>query len=184
MFWIVWFLQLSGQTHLPRGLQCQSGHRPINLERSIGKCNSSGLVLLRKCAEHELLITITVFCLSTRRKTSWMHPRSKHWHLIDYVIVRRKDRQDVRVTKTMCGTDCWTDHRIIVSKLNQRIQSVRRPQGKKVPKKLDVSKLKQDSKRQAFINGFCSRLDALEHCSEDVDESWTETPFRLQQWIP
>ena len=40
-------------------------------------------------------------------------------------------------------------------------------------KKLDVSKLKLDSKRQAFVNDLCSRLDALEHNSKDVDESWT-----------
>ena len=115
----------------------------------------------------------TVFRLSTRRKTTWMHPCSKHWHFIGYVIVRRKDRQDVRVTKTMCGADCWTDHRLVVSKLNLRSQPVRRPHGKKVPKKFDVSKLKQDSKRQAFVNDLCSRLDALNHSSEDVDESWT-----------
>ena len=68
----------------------------------------------------------------------------------------------------MCGADCWTDHRL-VSKLNLRSQPVRRPQGKKVPKKLDISKLKQDSKRQAFVNNLCSCLDALEHSSEDVD---------------
>ena len=73
----------------------------------------------------------------------------------------------------MYGADCWTDFRLVISKLNLRIQPVRRPQGKKVPKKLDVSKLKQDSKRQALVNDFCSRLDALEHSSEDVDESWT-----------
>ena len=73
----------------------------------------------------------------------------------------------------MCGADCWTDHRLVVSKLNLRIQPVRRPQGKKVPKKLDVSEMKQDSKRQAFVNDLCSRLDALEHSSKDVDEVWT-----------
>ena len=101
----------------------------------VGKCHSNGLLLLRKCAEHDLLFTNTVFRLLTRRKTTWMHPRSKYWHLIDYVIVRKKNRQDVRVTKTMCGADCWTDHRLVVSKHNLRIQPVRRPQGKKVPKK-------------------------------------------------
>ena len=77
------------------------------------------------------------------------------------------------MTKSMCGADCWTDHRLVVSKLNLRIQPVRRPQGKKIPKRLDVSKLKPDSKRQAFVNDISNHLDALEHSLEDVDESWT-----------
>ena len=73
----------------------------------------------------------------------------------------------------MCGADCWTDHRLVFSKLNLRIQPARRPQGKTVPKRLDVSKLKQDSKRQAFINNICSRLDAMELTSDDLEENWT-----------
>ena len=140
MIWILWFLQHPGQTNssslgtsMPVRTDHQTWEGVIGAE-GVGKCNSNGLLLLRKCAEHELLITNTVFRLPTRWKTTWMQLRFKHWHLIDYVIVRRKDRQDVRVTKTMCGADCWTDHRLVVSKLNLRIQPVRRPQGKKVPK--------------------------------------------------
>ena len=186
MIWILWFLQYLGQTKSSSS-GTSTDHQTwegVTGSEGVGKCNSNGLLFLRKSAEHELLITNTVFRPPTRRKISWMHPRSKHWHLIDYVIVRRKDRQDVRVTKTMCGADCSTEHRLVVSKLNLRIQPVRRPQGKKVPKKLYVSKLKQDSKRQAFVNDLCSRLDALEHSSEDVDESWTvfRDTFTLQQW--
>ncbi|XP_035699628.1 craniofacial development protein 2-like [Branchiostoma floridae] len=85
----------------------------------VGKCNSNGVLLLKM---HGLLITNTFYRLPMRKRTSWMHPRSKHWHLIDYVITRKRDRQDIKVTKAMCGAECWTDHRLIVAKVKLRIQ--------------------------------------------------------------
>ena len=77
------------------------------------------------------------------------------------------------MTKTMCGADCWTDHRLVVSKLNLRIQPARRPQGKKAPKRLDVSKLNKDSMRQDFLTDICNQLDAMNLSSEDPEENWT-----------
>ena len=46
------------------------------------------LLLLKKYAGYDLLITNTVFNLPNQNKTSWMHHRSKYWywHFIDYVI--------------------------------------------------------------------------------------------------
>ena len=41
-----------------------------------------------------------------------------------------------------------------------------------MPKILNVLKLKQDSKRQAFINDIYSRLDAMELRSDDPEENW------------
>ena len=88
-------------------------------------------------------------------KKSWMHPRSN-------AIVRRTDRQGVRVTKIMSSADCLTDHRPVVSKFNlTKTHPVMRPQSKKAPKRLDVSTLNQDSIRQAFLNDICNQIFAL-----------------------
>ena len=55
-----------------------------------GKANSNGEMLLTKCAEHNLTVTNTLFRQKDRLKTSWRHPRSGHWHLIDFIIVCRR----------------------------------------------------------------------------------------------
>ena len=132
----------------------------------------NGLLLLQTCAEHELLITNTVFRLPTRNRMSWMHPRSKHWHLINYVVVRKRDRQDVRVTMYMCGADCWTDHRFIVTKLNIRVQPKRRPQGKKAPKRLNITQLKNTNTKQCFVDILEVRLESTPLDSQNVEADW------------
>ena len=87
-----------------------------------------------------------------------MHPRSKDWHLIDYVITRKRDMQDMRVTKAMCGADCWMDHRLIISKLKLRILPPRRPQGQNTAKRLNILKLKNSKVAEEFAADLDGRL--------------------------
>ncbi|KAK9407669.1 hypothetical protein NXF25_006443, partial [Crotalus adamanteus] len=44
----------------------------------VGKLNRNGLLLLRKCAEHNLCITDMMFRFTNKCKTTSLHLRSKH----------------------------------------------------------------------------------------------------------
>ena len=86
-------------------------------DHGVGNMNSSGLRLLSLFSELGLVIINTFFQLRDMRETSWMHPRSKNWHLIDRVNVRRRDFIGVQITQATHGAECSTDHRLIRSTL-------------------------------------------------------------------
>lgn len=50
-------------------------------KHSVVNVSSNGLPLLNLCSEFDLIITNTLFQQRNQLKTTWMHPRSKHWHL-------------------------------------------------------------------------------------------------------
>ena len=80
-----------------------------------GQQNSNGELLTCLCAEFELAITNTYFMQPDNHYYSWTHPRSKRSHLLDYIIVRCKDLQEVKNTRAMRGPDCHTDHYLVCS---------------------------------------------------------------------
>ncbi|BHF84986.1 hypothetical protein SprV_1002814100 [Sparganum proliferum] len=129
--------------------------------------NDNGLLLLRTCAEHRLILTNTFFCLPEREKATWRHPRSRQWHLLDYVLVRRRDQRDVLVTKAIAGADGWTDHRLVISKMRIRLQPRRRPQGKRPPGKLNVALLSLPAHHLHFSTELAQRLDNLPIAAAD-----------------
>ena len=69
---------------------------------------------------------------------------------MDYVIVKADQKREIHVTRAMRGADCWTDHRMIMSKMNLRIRPAlpRRNQGGF--KKINCAALKNDSNRQSY----------------------------------
>ncbi|VDM00972.1 unnamed protein product [Schistocephalus solidus] len=57
----------------------------------LGGCNDNSFLLRKTCAEPRFLLTNTFFRPPTREKTTWMHPRSRCWQLMDYILVRSSD---------------------------------------------------------------------------------------------
>ena len=86
-------------------------------KHGVGNCNENGRLLLVFCAEKQFTITNTIFQQKNSLKTTWMHPRSENWHLIDYVLVHQRDIQDVCHTRVMPSAECYTDHRLVRCKL-------------------------------------------------------------------
>nr|VZI29562.1 unnamed protein product [Spirometra erinaceieuropaei] len=66
---------------------------PHDLEGS----NDNSLLLLQTCTEHRFLMANTFSRPSMQKKATWMHSRSRRWHLLDFVLVRRRDQWNVLV---------------------------------------------------------------------------------------
>ena len=139
-------------------------------KHGIGKVNANGLRLLTICREFDLCITNTMFQQPVHRKTTWMHPRSKDWHLIDFVITKRKHMSDFKITRSF-HTSCYlSDHALLRSKLSLHVRRHRVTRST-VPKRIDVRPLKSKEKKTELSNKLDENLEGVD-VTDDVESSW------------
>ena len=140
----------------------------------MGNLNSNHLLLLNICAKHMLCITNTIFHQAEKYKTTWMHRRSKQWHLIDFVIVKQRDIQDVMITHAMHGAECWTDHRLVKSIIKLHIAPSQCKCPKVIRSPFSMSKLRHTYHYNRFGETLDEKLKASEPHAEDSSEKWSQ----------
>ena len=136
----------------------------------VGRMNSNGLRLLSFCKEFDMCITNTSFQQKNCFKTTWMHPRSKDWHIIDYVITKRRDRKDFKLTRSFHTTCYLSDHALLRSKTQFRIDH-RRMKRSSVPKRINTLPLKSTDQQEKLAKELDAALETVE-ISSDIESSW------------
>ena len=141
----------------------------------VGNMNSSDLRLHSLCSELGLAIRNTFFLHRDMHKSSWMHPRSKHWYHIDCVIVRRRDLNEVQSTRTIRGAECSTYHRLIDSTL---LLNVRPPAHRQKPlDKLNVHAAHNQNISAELRNANAQSLSHISttttlNCTSSISKEW------------
>ena len=95
-----------------------------------------------------------------------MHPQSKHWHLIDYVLVHKHDLKDVIHTKVLFSAECHTDHHLVRCKLRLHFKPKPR-MGGPPKKKFNLSKLQSTDVKVNFQASLQSKFENS-NCLEDT----------------
>ena len=127
-------------------------------KHGIGTCNSNGELLRALCSEFELIVRNTMFKQKDERNTTWMHPRSSHWHMIDLIIMGCRHKMDIHSTRAMRGANCWTDHQMLRSKVAFRLRQKHNRQGTIKPTKLNTAKLSTISQWESLEQEMDSTL--------------------------
>lgn len=111
-----------------------------------------------------------VFSHANIYKGTWQHPRSKRWHLIDYIIVKHLHKNDIIDSRVRGSADCWTDHKLVCIRLKFHISVQKRKVN--APKRLNVNNLKDPSKAEQLRESISKNLASNDASDEPLEQLW------------
>ena len=118
----------------------------------LGESNAKGEKLLDWLDDNALIALNTCFKHRTREKYTWTSPNGRHKNMIDFLIMRRRDRRECLDARALPSADCGSDHQLIWTKIRWRQWNTRTT--KKIRKKWRLQNLTNTEKRESFENNL------------------------------
>ena len=86
--------------------------------------NEAGQRLIEFRQENALVIANTLFQKQKRRLYTWTSPDGQYRNQIDYILCSQRWRNSIQSAKTRPGTDCGSDHELLIAKLRLKLKKV------------------------------------------------------------
>ena len=92
----------------------------------LGIRNEAGQRLIEVCRENALVIANTLFQQHKRGLDTWKLPDGHHQNQIDYIPCSQRWRSSIQstTTKKRPGTDCGSDHELLIAKFRLKLKKV------------------------------------------------------------
>ena len=138
----------------------------------VGKMNENEQRLLELCTFHDLCITNSFFSTMPQYKASWRHPRSKHWHQLVFILVRRAGVKNILHTHSYLNADYDTDHSLVSCKIRMQPKKFHRTKTRGNPR-IDVSKMSQPDLMEQFAQTFEKEFGTSQP-GDSATEKWED----------
>ena len=131
----------------------------------LGKINDNGQRLLEFCSYHGLCVTNSYFQTKPQHKVSWRHSRSKYWHQLDMILIRRTNLKFMLLTRTYHSADGDTDHSLFCCKIRLQPKMLQSSKQKGKPR-IDTTSMWLPEKIEEFVKSLQDALsEEHQHCS-------------------
>ncbi|VVC38380.1 Endonuclease/exonuclease/phosphatase [Cinara cedri] len=114
-----------------------------------GTRNQRGDRLIEFCKERDMIITNTLFSQPKRRRYTWTMPEEGNRYQLDYILVKKRYRNQVKQSKSYPGADINSDHNLVI--METRLSLKKSTRNQETKKKWYVEKLKQEGTRKQFF---------------------------------
>lgn len=134
----------------------------------IGTRNEGGERLLQFCLENRLIVTNTLFQHPKRLLYTWKSPGDVRRNQIDYILISKRHRNNVKECKTYPAADIASDHNPLVANLQIRLKKTHKNSPKK--EQIDWGKLSVGEDNEKYLVYVKNRFEVLSlECMEQSD---------------
>lgn len=142
--------------------------------------NVNGLRLIFFAAAKNMAISSTTFLHKTIHKATWKSPDGITTNQIDHLFIQKRFRSFIKYIRSYRGTECDTDHFLVVAKFELKLQS-RKQLEKGNSRKINLEMLKDEEIQQKYSKSIGEYVKSVK--LNNIDEDWDKVSKAIKQIV-